>query len=56
MLAADNGYAGAGPSEPKLLYGAAKRTKLVMLNKDVSLNNPTLLSVLNNLARQKSLK
>ena len=56
MLAADNGYAGLGPSELEMLYGAVKRAIRVMLNKIGSLNNPTLLSALNNLAAQKSLK
>ena len=56
LLAADNGYAGLGPSGLEMLYGAAKRAIRVMLNKIGSLNNPTLLSALNNLAGQKLLK
>ena len=43
VIWADNGYAGAGPSEHEMLYGAAERAKHVILNKEFSLNNPTFL-------------
>jgi hypothetical protein len=44
LLAADNGNAGAGPSEHEMLYGAAERAIRVVLNKEFSLNNPKFLS------------